>query len=97
MIVVATTSERQLKWLTERDGSGEEDAKARIASQMSISDKVKRADRVIWNTATRTEARKKATAIVQELKENLGVSPLFSLPGILIVAVVMYVLAKRLL
>lgn len=49
VMVVATTKEIQLKRLMERDGMTEKAAKARIAAQLPILDKVKKADKVIDN------------------------------------------------
>ncbi|MCL1630599.1 dephospho-CoA kinase [Sporolactobacillus sp. CPB3-1] len=52
IIVVAVSEENQLKRLMERNQLTEQQARARIASQMPLSDKVKRADAVIDNNGT---------------------------------------------
>eukprot|EP00466_Bigelowiella_natans_P003365 jgi/Bigna1/90531/estExt_fgenesh1_pg.C_720088 len=82
VIVVATTEEKQLEWLMARDKSAEKDAKARISAQMPVSSKVEMAEKVVWNTGTREEAEKKTMAIIKEFQNNLGLSRLFSGPGL---------------
>mmetsp|Transcript_4700 Transcript_4700/g.8060 ORF Transcript_4700/g.8060 Transcript_4700/m.8060 type:complete len:245 (-) Transcript_4700:42-776(-) len=51
VVVVSTTPEVQLQRLLARDGAGEADARARIASQkMTAADKAKRADVILENS-----------------------------------------------
>ncbi|WP_342525122.1 dephospho-CoA kinase [Chryseomicrobium sp. FSL W7-1435] len=52
ILVVATTPEIQLRRLIARNNLSEEEAVSRIASQISITDKVEWADEVIWNNDT---------------------------------------------
>lgn len=49
VVVVACSPELQLQRLIARDGLTEEEAKRRIATQLPITDKVKKADEVIVN------------------------------------------------
>jgi dephospho-CoA kinase len=48
VIVAACTPEEQLRRVMARDGLPEPDARARLAAQWPIGEKVKRASRVIW-------------------------------------------------
>ncbi|MGE7918552.1 dephospho-CoA kinase [Viridibacillus sp. NPDC093762] len=49
ILVVSVTEETQLKRLMERNNLSEKDAKARISSQLPLSEKEKGADAVIYN------------------------------------------------
>lgn len=55
VIVVACSPAEQLRRLTSRDGLSEDDARARLAAQWPISEKVKRADYVIGTDGTFAE------------------------------------------
>jgi dephospho-CoA kinase len=48
VVVAACASETQLRRVIERDGLSETDARARIASQWPIEEKVRRAHEVVW-------------------------------------------------
>ncbi|WP_100331815.1 dephospho-CoA kinase [Bacillus xiapuensis] len=58
VIVVFADKEVQLRRLMARNGLDEQAAKARIASQLPLSDKVRQADAVIDNNGTIEETRK---------------------------------------
>lgn len=59
IIVVGVSVEKQIERVMERDGSSEEIAKKIIANQMSLEEKLKRADIVIMNNDTLDSLRKK--------------------------------------
>ena len=84
VVVVAADSEVQLRRVVKRDGSSEEDARKIIAAQLPMSEKVERADRVLWNDGTLEEARAKAQALADSLQSAYGgLSLMLSGPGVL--------------
>lgn len=70
IIVVGVSVEKQIKRVMERDGSSEEIAKKIIANQMSLEEKLKRADIVIMNNETLDSLRKKVIDVYDKLKER---------------------------
>lgn len=66
ILVVSVTSELQLERLMKRNHLSEVDAKARISSQMSLSEKVALADAVIDNSGTIEESKKQLIDILQK-------------------------------
>lgn len=69
-ILVVTVDEHiQLERLMKRNNFTEEEAKARINSQMPLSEKVKQADAVIYNNGTLEETKKQ----VQIVLHNWGI------------------------
>lgn len=67
--LVAVSPEVQLARLMGRDGAGEADARARIASQMPLAEKLGRATRVIWNDGDREALGRE---VEQAWREALG-------------------------
>ena len=67
LIVVRVSPEVQLARLMARDGAGEADARARIASQMPLEQKVALADWVIDNGGSEAETRAAVDALHEEL------------------------------
>ena len=67
--LVAVSPEVQLMRLMGRDGAGEADARARIASQLPLEEKLERATRVIWNDGDREAL---AREVDQTWHEALG-------------------------
>jgi dephospho-CoA kinase len=67
-VVVYASYEDQLKRLIDRDKISEEYAKQKIASQMPIQEKVKRADYVIDNSFSILETKKVFNKILEELE-----------------------------
>lgn len=61
LVVVAASEELQVRRIRARDGLGEDEARARIAAQLPLAEKMRVADYVIWNDGdlatlhTRTE------------------------------------------
>ncbi len=63
VVVVVADPETERRRLMARDGLSEADARARIASQMPIGEKAKRADHVIDNSGTREETERQVRAV----------------------------------
>ncbi len=74
VVVVTTDPATQLRRLMARDGSTEEAARARTASQMPLAVKARAADYVIDNSGTReaTEARVREVhrALLEDLRQH---------------------------
>jgi dephospho-CoA kinase len=68
LIVVASTENQQIERLGTRDGLGKEEAKKIISSQVSLEEKLKLADFVIWNQGSLEETRRETKKIFEELK-----------------------------
>ena len=66
ILVVAVSPRTQLERLMKRNGFTEEDAKARIDSQMSLAEKVKLANKVIHNDGTIAETKAQLQLILKE-------------------------------
>ncbi len=67
-IVVFVNKETQLKRLMERNALTEEEALARIASQMPLQEKVKMADDVIDNNGSMEETEKQLEQLIEKWK-----------------------------
>ncbi|MBM3820146.1 MAG: dephospho-CoA kinase [Acidimicrobiia bacterium] len=67
VIVVASAPETQVRRVMERDGASEEEARQRIAAQLPIEDKVRRADYVIRTDGTCEETDRQVSAVLKEL------------------------------
>lgn len=67
VVVVATKPETQVQRLVEQRGMADADARARIAAQSSLEDKLAAATHVIWNEGTLDELH----AAVDDLAEEL--------------------------
>jgi dephospho-CoA kinase len=72
VVVVFADPDTELRRLVTRDGFSEADARVRIASQMSIAEKAKRADYVIDNSGTREETERQVRAIHGALLAELA-------------------------
>lgn len=68
LIVVAVSPEIQLLRLMDRDGFNEQEALARISSQLPIDEKVKLADYVLWNEGSKDELYKEALHVLSKIK-----------------------------
>jgi dephospho-CoA kinase len=75
LVVVSVSVETQVERTVARDGMSEEQARARIAAQMPLSDKVKLADFVIDNSGSREETRAQTDAALDAICKRLGVDP----------------------
>jgi dephospho-CoA kinase len=69
LVVVATTPKVQLRRLMARNSLTDSEAKARIESQMSTTDKLKYADFVIWNNGDEGELIDRTMEVCCELKQ----------------------------
>jgi dephospho-CoA kinase len=67
VLVVACPPEEQLRRVMARDGASEAEARARLAAQGPIADKVARADDVIWTTGTHEETARQVDELLQKL------------------------------
>jgi len=70
VIVVACGPEEQVRRVMARDGLSLEAARQRVAAQMAIEDKVKRADFVIWTTGALEETDRQVDEVAKTLKER---------------------------
>ncbi len=70
VVVVYAGEEVQLKRLMERDGLTREEAALRIASQMPLQEKVRRADFVIDNGGGLPATEEQAKEVLKKLKEK---------------------------
>ncbi|MBC1520919.1 dephospho-CoA kinase [Listeria aquatica] len=70
VLVVMTTEEVELTRLMARNGLSREEALARIATQMPISDKAKLADFVIDNSGTLKETSEQVNELLHQLKRH---------------------------
>ena len=75
LIVVHVGAEVQLARLMARDGAGEADAQARIASQMPLADTVALADFTIDNSGTEAETRAAVDALHAEMLRRTRSTP----------------------
>ena len=72
VVVVFADPDTERRRLMARDGLSEADARARIASQMPIAEKAKRADHVIDNSGTRKETESQVRAVHAALLAELA-------------------------
>ena len=64
VVVVACSSKIQLRWLMERTSLERAAAEEMIKSQMSLDEKIKRADHVAWNNGPRMALMEQAKNLV---------------------------------
>lgn len=72
LVVVSVPAAVQLERLRRRDGLDEPAARARIAAQLPLSEKVKQATHVIDNTGTPDETRERTEALLASLLAGTG-------------------------
>lgn len=72
VLVVAVDEEVQLRRLMARDGIGREQALARIAAQMPLTEKIARADYVVDNSGSPEETRRQVSALMERLSRVSG-------------------------
>jgi len=70
VIVVACDPDEQLRRVMARDGLSADAARQRVAAQMPIGDKVKRADFVIWTKGTLEETDRQVDELSKTLKQR---------------------------
>lgn len=71
VVVVYADPETERRRLMERDGLSDADARARVASQMPVAEKVKLADHVIDNSGTREETERQVGTVYGALLAEL--------------------------
>ena len=67
VVVVACPPDEQLRRVIARDGISDTEARARLAAQWPIADKVALADHVIWTTGSRQETEQQVDQLVSTL------------------------------
>jgi dephospho-CoA kinase len=67
VLVVACPPDEQLRRVMARDAASAADARARLAAQWPIADKVARADDVIWTTGTHDETARQVDELIGKL------------------------------
>lgn len=72
VLVVAVDEEVQVARLMARDGVAREQALARIAAQMPLSEKIARADYVVDNSGSSQETRRQVSALIERLGRGPG-------------------------
>ena len=75
VVVVYTDPDTELARLMARDGIPEEQARARIATQMPVAEKAKRAHYVIDNSGERVETERQVKAVYESLLAELKARP----------------------
>ena len=65
VIVAACSPKEQLRRLMERDRLSEADARSRIAAQLPLDEKVRRANYVVWTTGTAEETERQVREIIK--------------------------------
>ena len=72
VVVVWTPRQVQLERLVRRDGLSPEDAEARLAAQLSLDEKARRADFVVLNDGAPEALGGKADRLLGDLRQGLG-------------------------
>jgi dephospho-CoA kinase len=67
VVVAACSSDEQVRRVMTRDGLSERDARARLAAQWPIEEKVKRADYTIWTDREFSDTDKQIAEVYQRL------------------------------
>jgi len=75
VVVVYTDPDTELARLMARDGIPEEQARARIATQMPVAEKAKRAHYVIDNSGERVDTERQVKAVYESLLAELKARP----------------------
>ncbi len=75
VVVVYADPETEVARLVARDGMAEADARARIASQMPVAEKAKRAHYVIDNSGDRAHSEGQVKAVYEALLAELAARP----------------------
>lgn len=70
MVVVTAPLERRLAWLSRRDGATKEAIEARLAHQMPLEEKERRADYVLNNDGTLEDLDRKIEALVSWIRDQ---------------------------
>jgi len=71
-VVVACAVETQVRRVIRRSGLAETDVRERIAAQMPIDEKIRRAAYVIWTDGTMADTRERTAVVWQSLMQDAG-------------------------
>jgi dephospho-CoA kinase len=71
VIVVACDPDEQVRRVVARDGLSADAARQRVAAQMPIGNKVRRADHLIWTRGTLEDTDRQVDEVAQVLKERM--------------------------
>lgn len=69
VVVVAASEEAQVARLMARDGFNEAEARARLAAQLPLAEKLKAADFTIWNNEGLVELNRQALEVLAQLRK----------------------------
>jgi dephospho-CoA kinase len=72
LVVVAASEATQIRRAMERDGASEAEARARIAAQLPLAEKIAAADHVIWNDGDLGELRARTEEVHRALSTRFG-------------------------
>jgi dephospho-CoA kinase len=67
VVVAACEPEEQMRRVMARDGLSEADARARLAAQWPIAEKIRRADYVVWTTGTVEETSARVADVAKRI------------------------------
>ena len=70
VIVTAVDPETQVRRVINRDGASEEEARRRLAAQLPIDEKVRRADFVIRTDGTLEQTREQVRSVLEQLQAD---------------------------
>lgn len=90
IVCVYCDADQQLDRLMHRNNYTEHEARARIAAQLPLDEKARRADHVVDNTGTREATERQVDELLQKLKPSFFQAhwPFLALAGAVIAAVV---------
>ncbi len=72
IVVVTAREATQLERIVARDGISEQAARERLAAQLPLADKQKRADYVLYNNGTRDALAAQVDAALEKMRAELG-------------------------
>jgi dephospho-CoA kinase len=70
VVVVACDAPAQVRRVIDRDGASEAEARRRIAAQLPIEEKVKRADSVVWTNGSLADTDAQVEQLVHDLRRR---------------------------
>jgi dephospho-CoA kinase len=75
LVVVSAPPDEQIRRAVERDGLHDDAARARLAAQLPLAEKVKKADFVIENTGTREALIARTDEVLDAVLDRAGLPP----------------------
>lgn len=70
VVVAACEPDEQLRRVMARDGLAEADARARLAAQLPLGEKIARADHVVWTTGTPGDTARQVGEVAERLSRE---------------------------